>query len=271
MNKYLSIAAGVTRPLVAVRLAPSVDNAIARNFGVREIVNRMQLQMNGIGIQANGSFRLDAVLNPIAIEYTKWTSAQLATTRTSITGTSGQIYVTVGDTTGTVGLAAGMFVTGSNLTAGTTIAAIAGNRLTLSLPLTGTATGTYTFTPTRGFDGIPTDWTRDLVGSGSLAQVLYFDNTGPGQGQAQAASGLITGGDNIASFYSENGSATSYNKTDVDLTKIRDLGNSVLSGDGNVSTPGYPNGPDILVITATNIGTGAANIGARISWTEAQA
>ena len=271
MNKYLSIAAGVTRPLVAVRLAPSVDNAIARNFGVREIVNRMQLQMNGIGIQANGSFRLDAVLNPIAIEYTKWTAANLATTRSSVTGTGGTIYMTIADASGTVGLVPGMVVGGTNVTAGTTIAAVAGNRLTLSLALQGTASGTYTFTPTRGYVGIPDDWTRDLVGSGSLAQVLYFDNSGPGAGNVQSASGLITGGDNIASFYSENGSASSYNKTDVDLTKIRDLGNSVLSGDGNVSTPGYPNGPDILVITATNIGTATANIGARISWTEAQA
>jgi hypothetical protein len=272
MNKYLSVAAGVTRPLIAVRLAPSVDNAIARNFGVREIVNRMQLQMQGIGVQTNGSFRLDAILNPISIEYTRWLPGQLTLTRSSVSGTIGTIYLTIADTTGTVGIVPGMFISGTGIVAGTTIAAVAGNRVTLSQALTGTASGTYTFTPNRGYTGIPDDWNRDQVGSGSLAQVLYFDNSGPGAGGVQASSGLITGGDNIASFYSENGGgASNYNKSDVDLTKIRDLGNSVLSGDGNVSTPGYPNGPDILVITATNIGAASANIGARISWTEAQA
>lgn len=44
-----------------------------------------------------------------------------------------------------------------------------------------------------------------------------------------------------------------------------------MSGNGNVSTPGFPNGPDVLVVTATNIGTATSQIAARLSWTEAQA
>ncbi len=271
MTKLLNVAAGVTRPLVAVRLAPSVDNAIARNYGIRELANRMQLKMNSIGVTTNGQFRIDGILNPGKIEYTNWLPGQLTTTRSSVTGTGGTLVITIADAAGTNGLVPGMLVTGTGIGSQATIASVAANRITLSVPNTGTVSGTITFTPRSGYAGLPTDWTRDLVGSGSLAQVIYFDNSGPGAGGVQASSGLITGGDSVASFYTENGGGTNYNVSNYDLTKIRDLGNSILSGNGNVSTPGFPNGPDILVLTATNIGTAAANISARISWTEAQA
>ena len=275
MNKYLAVPAGQARPLLAVRLAPSVDNAVAKNFGFRELVNRMQLQMNSIGIQTNGSFRIDGYLNPAKIEYSTYTPASLAITRSSVTGTSGTIYLYVADSSGLVGIVPGMQVTsGTGIVTsgiGTTVAAVAGNRITLSQALTTGASGSYTFTPAVGYTGIPNDWARDIVGSGSLAQVLYFDNSGPGAGAVQAPTGLVTGGDSVFSFYTENGSTTSYNSSNFDLRAIRDLGNSIQSGNGNVSTPGFPNAPDLLVIVATNIGTASSNISARISWTEAQA
>jgi len=55
------------------------------------------------------------------------------------------------------------------------------------------------------------------------------------------------------------------------LTKVRDLGNSILNGDGSTAAPGFPNAPDILTIQATNLGSSAANISCTLSWTEAQA
>ena len=44
-----------------------------------------------------------------------------------------------------------------------------------------------------------------------------------------------------------------------------------MNGDGNSTNPGFPNGPDILTIVATNIGGTAANVSAILSWIEAQA
>ncbi|NBR26466.1 MAG: hypothetical protein EBU08_22335 [Micrococcales bacterium] len=73
------------------------------------------------------------------------------------------------------------------------------------------------------------------------------------------------------SFYTENSGTTSFNVTNYELKTIRELGNSILSGNGNTASPSYPNGPDVLVITATNIGSATAKISARVSWTEAQA
>jgi hypothetical protein len=60
----------------------------------------------------------------------------------------------------------------------------------------------------------------------------------------------------------------------LDLTNVRDLGNSILGGGVNNTVPTtqaglYPDGPDVLYVVATT--TGAANIQARLSWKEAQA
>jgi hypothetical protein len=60
---------------------------------------------------------------------------------------------------------------------------------------------------------------------------------------------------------------------DGDLSKVRDLGNSIMGGGIN-NTPGtgfYPDGPDVITIVARNIGAASANVQARINWTEAQA
>ena len=271
MTKLLNVGAGVTRPLLALRLAPSVDNGIARNFGIRELTNRMQLQLNSIGVTTNGQFRIDAVLNPNQIFYDNYVPATLVATRTC-TGNSGSIVLTVTDAAGTNGIVPGMIVTGSNIGVGAQVATVTANIITLSVPNIGPVSAGISFTPRTGYIGLPDDWGRDLVGSGSLAQIIYFDNTGPGAGTVRPASGRIAGGDSVASFYSENGGgASNFNVSNYDLSSTRDLGNSIISGDGNVSSPSYPNGPDVIVLTATNIGTAASNISARISWVEAQA
>ena len=194
MNRYLSVAAGATRPLLMIRIAPSVDSGNGRNFGVREIVNRMQLQPFGMDVYCNGQFLIQGVLNP-----------------STITGTG------------------------------------------LQFP--------------NSWDANP-----NLVGSGSLSQVIYFDGTQTYGTTAATASGVITGGDRIFGFYAENSGGTQFSRTDADLRSIRDLGTSIISGNGNAQTPGYPNGPDILVITATNLApSGTSSISTRLGWTEAQA
>jgi hypothetical protein len=276
MTKYQTITAGTARPLLAVRIAPTVDNAIARNFGVRELINRMALQLQSVAVQTNGSYRIDVILNPSYFAYTNWTASQLATTRTSVSGTNGQSTITVTDSgtlnvTGVTGLAIGTLVSGTGIASGAYVTNVNGNVLTLSAPNTNTVSGTITFTPSSGFTGIPNDWTRDTVGISSLAQAIFIDNS-YGPGAMQSASGIIQGGDSIFSFFSENGGgASNFNSSVYSLAGAKDISNSYMSGNGNVSTPGFPNGPDVLVVLATNIGTASSQISARISWTEAQA
>lgn len=272
MTKTLSIPFGQTRPMMAIRLAPSADNGVARNFGVRELVNRMQMQLSSMGVSTNGQFLIRGLLNPGRINYNNYASSALTVSKTGVTGSSSGLTLTLPDVSNVVvgmtiasGSAAGAQV-------GAVITGIAGYVITMSLPNTGNVSGTVIFGNVPSYVGLPFDWDRETVGSGSLAQVLYFDNCGNTGGASQTVSGSITQADEIFSFYSENGSPTSFNITNYDLKSIRDMGNSILSGNGNATSPSYPNGPDILVITATNLATsGSGLLAARVSWTEAQA
>jgi len=51
-------------PLVTIRLAPSVDSGLSGELGVREIINRMQLKLNEIGLILTHDCEVSLVLNP---------------------------------------------------------------------------------------------------------------------------------------------------------------------------------------------------------------
>ena len=177
------------RPLISLRVAPSVDNGTGRNFGLRELSNNMQLKLYSINILAQGQFLVEGILN-----------AQ------SLNGVN-----------------------------------------------------------------IPNAWADSRVGSGSLAQIIYHDGTGTTGSPVLSPTNTVSGGDRIFAFYTDNGGGTNYSVTRIDLSKARDLGNSILNGDGSTACPGFPNAPDILTIVATNLGSSAANISSVLAWTEAQA
>jgi hypothetical protein len=76
----------------------------------------------------------------------------------------------------------------------------------------------------------------------------------------------VSGGEVTAGFF-VSGTST------LELNTVRDLGNSILGGGGaTANTQIYPDGPDVLTITATNLTPGTSvNLLTRLSWTEAQA
>jgi len=182
-------SAAIPRPLISIRIAPSADNGIGRNYGIREVINTMQLQLSELGILAQGTFLIQGLYN------------------------------------------VAKFPTGVN---------------------------------------IPADWELKRVPGGSLAQVIYHDSTGDVGTTVTTPLTTVQGGDQAFAFY-VSGTATDYNTTTFNLSKVRDLGTSILSGNGNATAPGFPNGPDILTIVATNLGLTSSDISARLSWTEAQA
>lgn len=164
--------AGNRFALLSLRLAPSVSNGLVGAFGVREIINRMQLSLKEIGIYAQGNYLVTLVLNGTLSNADTWTN----------------------------------------------------------------------------------------VGGSSLAQVCFH-----------GAGRTITGGEIVGGFYVNSG-GTTFGTTTYDLTKIRDLGNSILGGGGNaVNSQFYPDGPDILTIMVQALNTGTSSVFGRISWTEAQA
>jgi len=84
--------------------------------------------------------------------------------------------------------------------------------------------------------------------------------------------GTLVGGESVAAFYTN-----SSGQTTLDLTQVRDIGNSILGGgtNANVSTTQanvYPDGPDVLYVCATNVVSAATpTVLTRLSWKEAQA
>jgi hypothetical protein len=173
-----AINSGTSANLLAVRIAPSVDNSIVSQLGGREIINRMQLKPASLGLISRGPVLITGILNP-------------------------------------------KLITATNLPGQWTVTSVV-----------------------------------NLTGTGSLAQYCDFTST------AQTC----IGGEQIFSFFADTGAET------YELAEVRELGNSVLGGDGSNNTPGFPNGPDVLVLVANNVSSGTVRIdGARFSWTEAQA
>ena len=50
-----NIGAGVTQPLISLRVAPSVDNGLTAVLGQRELINRMQLVLRSVGAYTTGT------------------------------------------------------------------------------------------------------------------------------------------------------------------------------------------------------------------------
>ena len=106
-----------------------------------------------------------------------------------------------------------------------------------------------------------TPWTNAVgnaqgVVNSSLAQIADY----------AGGSTTVSGGEVTAGFWvSGTGS--------IDISNVRDLGNSVLGGGGaNSNTQIYPDGPDVLTIVATNYTPSIpVSLQGRLGWTEAQA
>jgi len=81
----------------------------------------------------------------------------------------------------------------------------------------------------------------------------------------------VVGGESVAAaFTNTNGQTT------LDLSQVRDLGNSILGGGGTTAVPTsqanfYPDGPDILYVCVTPLTATAIDVFARLNWKEAQA
>jgi hypothetical protein len=139
-------------------------------------------------------------------------------------------------------------------------------QLTLrSLDVTATtSTGNANLLVTAILNGVPstsTAWTNAVgnvanVANSSLSQIADYSG----------GSTTVAGGEITAGFFLGSGAQS------VDLSTVRDLGNSILGGGGTTANTNiYPDGPDVLTIVVQNIGSSTASVFGRLSWTEAQA
>jgi hypothetical protein len=119
----------------------------------------------------------------------------------------------------------------------------------------------------------------DVILNGSLSNLAYSNVGSPSLSQyiAHVAGDVINEGTTVYSFRASGGATDITGKRLVasnafDLSQLTDLGNSILGGDGV-----FPNGPDIVTITATVINTSEIDsassfqVSSRLSWAESQA
>jgi hypothetical protein len=118
-----------------------------------------------------------------------------------------------------------------------------------------------------------------VILNGALSNIAYQNVGSPSLSQyvAHDSGDTIQDGTTIYQFRASGGSIGSNGERTVasqtfDLTRLIDLGNSILGGDGV-----FPNGPDIITICASALDTTTVNgtspfqVSSRISWSESQA
>jgi hypothetical protein len=80
----LTFFGAATKALMSIRLAPSVDSGVTGNFGVRELINRAQLQLQALGLTLTGTttgnvlvlaYLNGTVFNPTAAVNPIWRNA----------------------------------------------------------------------------------------------------------------------------------------------------------------------------------------------------
>ena len=280
----LTLTGNSTKALLSIRVAPSVDNGIGAGFGQRELVNRMQLALKSLDISILGSTTSNLLVRAFLNSNTYGGAQTIVGTTngtaiwvSTASGSAGnQLYTT----TTPHGLNIGDQVIISGVTSSTGYngtyvvnAVVSANQF--SVP--GSYTTAYSSSGMASVLGFK-KWTNavgDVYGSltSSLAQIAdYAPNATNGglSGAYGTVGGEVTGG----YFANSTGS--------LDLTNVRDLGNSILGG-GGIGTPSYsggtgqnpsgiyPDGPDVLTLVVTNLSSGPLQVLGRIGWTEAQA
>jgi hypothetical protein len=267
-----------TRALMAIRLAPAVDNGIGAGFGQRDLLNRAQLVLSTLDVSLLNT-------NTGNILVRGFINAQPFGGSQSIYGTTTgvPIYLLTASGTGSVvtyttttphGLSVNDQVVVSGVTSST---GYNGTYLITSVPSSTTFTVNSTYSTGYSTTGFPSllaykQWTNavgNVYGSltSSLAQIADFSPNSANGGFGGAYS--VTGGEVTGGFFANQ-------TTELDLSSLRDLGNSILGG-GGIGTPayagqnGYPDGPDVLTIVVTNLANTPAQVIGRVAWTEAQA
>ena len=118
-----------------------------------------------------------------------------------------------------------------------------------------------------------------VILNGALSNIAYQNVGSPSLSQyvSHTAGDSIQEGTTIYQFRASGGAIGANGERTVssqtfDLTRLIDMGNSVLGGDGV-----FPNGPDIITICASALDTTTVNstapfqVSSRISWSESQA
>lgn len=92
----ISLNAGTTVPIMAIRIAPSADNGTTGTLGVRETINRLQLQLADMAAVTSGAVLINLILNGFCTGFT----GQFTTvaTGTQVSSSLAQVAVNTSNT-----------------------------------------------------------------------------------------------------------------------------------------------------------------------------
>ena len=143
------------------------------------------------------------------------------------------------------------------------------NRMQLQLDSLGIVTTGATYLINLVLNGYATG----AMSGGFVAPIQLANGITSSLAQIAVNTNSVTtfGGESVAAAFCQVNSVTT-----LDLSQVRDLGNSILGGGTSNTVPTtnagfYPDGPDILYVVAqANVAT-TSTITARLSWKEAQA
>lgn len=258
----------VKQTAFAIRLAPSVSNAVTGDLGVRDLVNRAQMKLQSLEITAGGSSNvnsaliIEGVINP----------GNYPNTVTNITWYNLQGTVQAGNPLGSgqpsfAQVAPAGYIKYDNTTTYTVTTTQTANTGSYALLLNSTAsvqvgdvlsaiggTGnsiTAGNSVVTAFSG--TNW---VVLNNGLISTLTGSSTVTGYRNTWAQPG-----ETIFSFISSPS-----NKDSIDLTGLKELTNTPLGGRGT-----YPNGPDTLFVNVYLTQGAPINAQLVLRWAEPQA
>jgi hypothetical protein len=89
----VNVTNGTSVPILAIRVAPSVDNGQVGTLGNKEVINRLQLQLRELGVITSGTFLIQLVLNGYTTSSgtPTWTTFSSPTQNNTVTSSIVQI------------------------------------------------------------------------------------------------------------------------------------------------------------------------------------
>jgi hypothetical protein len=239
----------------ALRLAPSVSNAIVGDLGSRELINRAQLLLQGIEITAGGSGASQALIVEGVLNPSNYPSnlSNITWSSLAISGQPSFSQVAIGSSiafdstaTNSISVATG----GGNISSGTNVIQV---NTTASIAIGDAVYGSL---------AIPGAAIITAIGSNTITisnpLISTLRNNDP---LIVARNQYALPGEQIFSFISSPAA-----KDSLDLTPLKELTNTPIGGRGT-----FPNGPDVLMINVYVTQGGAIPVNLILRWGEAQA
>ena len=263
-----------------MRLSPSVSNGIIGDLGVRELINRSQLTLDALTVNASaGRYLVSGILNPNNIDTANTVFAGLNNAGGGFQPSFTQFAIApafIGTSTGGVqdaplNTSGGFLRSGRKVTFASdrtyanltpTVVSSAGTGANISVRLTRTGTvysqTTTAITIQNPGSGYAVGDTLKILGNaiGGTSPTNDLSLT------VLTIAAEVTGGERLFAVpISSTGTGT------LNLERIKQIGTSAIPGTGT-----YPNGPEVLAVTITALTTQAGALGEiQLSFEESQA